>query len=102
MIRLKVKDQIHVNLQSCFCLIPLGGVVPGLGLQTDPLKSLGRAMAREQESPTAACTFPQTSSPTLQGMSMPLMGGMMGADGLAAQGVRSKVISIICFLPPVL
>ncbi|XP_070704411.1 ribonucleoprotein PTB-binding 1 [Pempheris klunzingeri] len=72
--------------------LPQGGVVPGLGLQTDPLNplkpmALGRALAREQESPTAACTFPQTSSPTLQGISMPLMGGMMGADGLTAQGV---------------
>ncbi|XP_038558638.1 ribonucleoprotein PTB-binding 1 isoform X2 [Micropterus salmoides] len=72
--------------------LPQGGVVQGLGLQTDPLNPLkpmplGRALAREQESPTAACTFPQTSSPTLQGISMPLMGGMMGADGLTAQGV---------------
>ncbi|KAE8283344.1 Ribonucleoprotein PTB-binding 1 Protein raver-1 [Larimichthys crocea] len=72
--------------------LPQGGVVPGLGLQTDPLNPLkpmplGRALAREQESPTAACNFPQTSSPTLQGISMPLMGGMMGADGLTAQGV---------------
>ncbi|XP_029294548.1 ribonucleoprotein PTB-binding 1 [Cottoperca gobio] len=66
--------------------------VPGLGLQTDPMASLKpmplcRSLAREQESPTAACTFPQTSSPTLQGISVPLMGGMMGADGLTAQGV---------------
>ncbi|XP_049925585.1 ribonucleoprotein PTB-binding 1 isoform X2 [Epinephelus moara] len=72
--------------------LPQGGVVPGLGLQTDPLAPLkpmplGRALVREQESPTAACTFPQTSSPTLQGISMPLMGGMMGADGLTAQGI---------------
>ncbi|GAA6218115.1 ribonucleoprotein PTB-binding 1 isoform X1 [Lates japonicus] len=72
--------------------LPQGGVVSGLGLQTDPLAPLkpmplGRALTREQESPTAACTFPQTSSPTLQGISMPLMGGMMGADGLTAQGV---------------
>ncbi|XP_042249775.1 ribonucleoprotein PTB-binding 1 isoform X3 [Thunnus albacares] len=72
--------------------LPQGGVVPGLGLQADPLAPLkpmplGRALAREQESPTAACTFPQTSSPTLQGISMPLMGGMIGADGLTAQGV---------------
>ncbi|XP_045888476.1 ribonucleoprotein PTB-binding 1 isoform X4 [Micropterus dolomieu] len=72
--------------------LPQGGVVQGLGLQTEPLNPLkpmplGRALAREQESPTAACTFPQTSSPTLQGISMPLMGGMMGADGLTAQGV---------------
>ncbi|KAM3598058.1 uncharacterized protein V6R79_012908 [Siganus canaliculatus] len=71
--------------------LPQGGV-PGIGLQTDPLNPLkpiplGRALTREQESPTAACTFPQTSSPTLQGVSVPLMGGMMGADGLTAQGV---------------
>ncbi|XP_040014960.1 ribonucleoprotein PTB-binding 1 isoform X3 [Xiphias gladius] len=70
----------------------LGDLPQGLGLQTDPLAPLkpmplGRALTREQESPTAACTFPQTSSPTLQGISMPLMGGMMGADGLTAQGV---------------
>ncbi|XP_047184034.1 ribonucleoprotein PTB-binding 1 isoform X2 [Scophthalmus maximus] len=72
--------------------LPQGGVVSGLGLQAEtlpPLKPLplGRALTREQESPTAACTFPPTSSPTLQGISMPLMGGMMGADGLTAQGV---------------
>ncbi|XP_068435472.1 ribonucleoprotein PTB-binding 1 isoform X2 [Clinocottus analis] len=72
--------------------LPQGGGVPGLGLQTDPLAllkpmQLGRGMTREQESPTAPCTFPQTSSPALQGISMALMGGMMGADGLAAQGV---------------
>ncbi|XP_026218334.1 ribonucleoprotein PTB-binding 1 isoform X2 [Anabas testudineus] len=72
--------------------VPQGGVVSGLGLQTDPLAPLkpvplGRVLAREQDSPTAACTFPQTSSPTLQGISMPIMGGMMGADGLPAQGV---------------
>uniref|UniRef100_A0A3P8STE4 Ribonucleoprotein PTB-binding 1 n=1 Tax=Amphiprion percula TaxID=161767 RepID=A0A3P8STE4_AMPPE len=70
----------------------LASVMPGLGLQTDPLPPLksmplGRALAREQESPTSAGAFPQTSSPTLQGISMPLMGGMMGADGLTAQGV---------------
>ncbi|XP_074553279.1 ribonucleoprotein PTB-binding 1 isoform X2 [Halichoeres trimaculatus] len=72
--------------------LPQGGVVSGLGLQTDPLNPLkpmplGRALIREQESPTAACTFPQTSSPTLQGISLPLMGGMIGADGFTAQGV---------------
>ncbi|KAK9534769.1 hypothetical protein VZT92_007192 [Zoarces viviparus] len=63
--------------------LPQGGVDP-----LAPLKpmQLGRAL-REQESPTAMCTFPQTSSPALQGLSMPLMGGMMGADGLASQGV---------------
>ena len=86
----RLKKSMVVILSS-LSLIPQGGVVPGLSLQTDPLKPIpvGRAIAREQESPTAACTFPQTSSPTLQGLSMPLMGGMMGADGLTAQGVRS-------------
>ncbi|KAM9746004.1 ribonucleoprotein PTB-binding 1 isoform 2-T2 [Menidia menidia] len=64
----------------------------GLGLQTDPRPSLkqmpiGRALGREQDSPTSVCSFPQTSSPTLQGMSMPLMGSGMGTDGLTAQGV---------------
>ncbi|XP_034566475.1 ribonucleoprotein PTB-binding 1 isoform X2 [Notolabrus celidotus] len=72
--------------------LPQGGVVSGVGLQTDslnPLKPmpLGRALMREQESPTAACTFPQTSSPTLQGISLPLMGGMIGTDGFTSQGV---------------
>nr|XP_020466228.1 ribonucleoprotein PTB-binding 1 isoform X2 [Monopterus albus] len=71
--------------------LPQGGVASGLGLQTDPLGPLkpvplGRTLTREQNSPTAACTFPQSASPTLQGISMPLMGGMMGADGLTAQG----------------
>lgn len=89
-----------------FYLNSVGGVVSGLGLQTDPLAPLkpmplGRTLAREQDSPTATCTFPQTSSPTLQGISMPTMGGMMGADGLTAQGVRSQVISITCSLPHV-
>ncbi|XP_071325730.1 ribonucleoprotein PTB-binding 1 isoform X1 [Trachinotus anak] len=84
---LPVQQGVHL-LQD----LPQGGVVSGLGLQTDPLAPLkpmplGRALTREQESPTAACTFPQTSSPTLQGISMPLMSGMMGTDGLTAQGV---------------
>ncbi|CAB1454202.1 unnamed protein product [Pleuronectes platessa] len=67
----------------------LGDLPQGLGLQADSLKPmpLGRGLTRDQESPTAACTFPQTSSPTLQGISMPMMAGMMGADGLTAQGL---------------
>ncbi|KAM8844997.1 ribonucleoprotein PTB-binding 1 isoform 2-T2 [Spinachia spinachia] len=68
--------------------LPQGGVVPGLGLQADPMAQVkpmqrGRGPTREQESPTAACSFPRTSSPTLQGVSMHLM----GADGHTAQGV---------------
>ncbi|XP_028312030.1 ribonucleoprotein PTB-binding 1 isoform X14 [Gouania willdenowi] len=67
--------------------LPQGG---GLGLQQELLSSLkpmslSRPLAREQESPTLGCTFPQTTSPTLQGLSMPLMGGSI--DGLIAQGV---------------
>lgn len=80
-------------------LIAVYGVFPGLCLQTDPLNPLkpiplGRAMAREQESPTAACTFPQTSSPTLP---LQMRGGVMGADGLSPQGVRAQHFSIISF-----
>lgn len=72
-------------------LIAISGAFPGLGVQTDPLNPLkpiplGRAMPREQESPTATCTFPQTSSPTI---SLQMRGGVMGADGLAPQGVRA-------------
>lgn len=97
---------LTLQLRSCLFFNSLGGVVPGLSLQTDPLNPikpipLGRAMAREQESPTAACTFPQTSPPTIQGISAPLMGGVMGADGLSAQGVRAQhifMISVLCFL----
>ncbi|KAM4716633.1 ribonucleoprotein PTB-binding 1 isoform 2-T2 [Anableps anableps] len=71
--------------------LPQGGVVPGLGLQSDAVPSLkpvplGRGLMREQDSPTSACSFPQTPSPSLPGISLPLMGGMMGADGLTAQG----------------
>lgn len=74
-----------------FHLIAICGAFPGLGPQTDPLNPLkpiplGRAMAREQESPTAACTFPQTSSSTI---SLQMRGGVMGADGLTPQGVRA-------------
>lgn len=97
---LKVAD-ITVPIMPTFD--SLGGVVPGLSLQTDPLNPLkpiplGRAMAREQESPTAACTFPQTSPPTMQGISAPLMGSVMGADGLTAQGVRAQSIFMISVL----
>lgn len=81
-------------------LITIGGIVPGLALQTDPLPPLkpmprGRTLSRDQESPTSACPFPQTSSPTLPGISIPLLGGMIGADGLTAQGVSSQVIAFL-------
>uniref|UniRef100_A0A8C7XL70 Ribonucleoprotein PTB-binding 1 n=1 Tax=Oryzias sinensis TaxID=183150 RepID=A0A8C7XL70_9TELE len=64
-----------------------------LGLQTDARPQV-RQMAPSgsmsvEDSPTSACGFPQSSPPTQPGISMPLMGGMVGADGLAAQGVLS-------------
>uniref|UniRef100_A0A3B4G7C9 Ribonucleoprotein PTB-binding 1 n=1 Tax=Pundamilia nyererei TaxID=303518 RepID=A0A3B4G7C9_9CICH len=85
--------------------LPQGGIVPGLALQTDPLPPLkpmprGRTLSRDQESPTSACPFPQTSSPTLPGISIPLLGGMIGADGLTAQGVSSQVIAFLKCLQP--
>lgn len=81
----------------CWFLIP--------GLQSDPLApikpmSLGRTLSREQESPTSGCSYPQTSPPTLQGISFPLMGGMMGADVLAAQGVCFHMWCQMLFLLP--
>ncbi|XP_045066728.1 ribonucleoprotein PTB-binding 1-like isoform X1 [Coregonus clupeaformis] len=67
--------------------LPQGGVVPSLGLQSDPMgpinpHSMGRPLGRV--SPTS---FSQNPSPTLQGMSMSYLGGMMGAEGLTAPGV---------------
>lgn len=82
--------------------IAAGGMVPGLALQTEAVPSLkpgslGRGLMREQDSPTSACSFPQTPSCSLPGISLPLMGGMMGADGLTAQGVCFKVdVHIFC------
>uniref|UniRef100_A0A667XV34 Ribonucleoprotein PTB-binding 1 n=1 Tax=Myripristis murdjan TaxID=586833 RepID=A0A667XV34_9TELE len=46
--------------------------------------------------PHSSVHLPPDSLPTLQSISMPLMGGMMGAEGLAAQGVRKWFL----FLPP--
>ncbi|XP_014059422.1 ribonucleoprotein PTB-binding 1 isoform X2 [Salmo salar] len=59
--------------------LPQGGVVPSLGLQSDPM---GHPLGRE--SPTS---FSQNTSPTLQGMSISHLGGVMGAEGLTAPGV---------------
>lgn len=79
-------------LRSFLCvLFSVGAVIAGLGLQADPLVPLkplpvARTLSGEQESPSAACSFPQTPSPTLQGLSMPLMGPVMGSDGPLHQG----------------
>ncbi|XP_055753434.1 ribonucleoprotein PTB-binding 1-like isoform X1 [Salvelinus fontinalis] len=67
--------------------LPQGGVVPSLGLQSDPLgpinlHSMGHPLGRE--SPTS---FSQNPSPTLQGMSISHLGGVMGTEGLTAPGM---------------
>ncbi|XP_072531113.1 ribonucleoprotein PTB-binding 1 [Salminus brasiliensis] len=67
-------------------VLPQGAMAPGLGLQTEalgPIKpsSLGRPLGREPESPTTPVTFPPTPSPALQGMSIPLLGNLLGGDG---------------------
>ncbi|KAM6956879.1 ribonucleoprotein PTB-binding 1 [Aplochiton taeniatus] len=72
--------------------VHLLGELPQVGLQTDPLSSvkppsLGRPLAREQDSPTGACGFSQTHSPNLQGLSLPLLGVGMGPEGLTPTGV---------------
>lgn len=69
-----------------------GVVVPGLGLQTDPLgpikpTSLGRSMGREQDSPTGPCSYTPAPSPGLQGLSLPLLGGLLGAEGLTGHAL---------------
>uniref|UniRef100_A0A674AQV1 Ribonucleoprotein, PTB-binding 1 n=1 Tax=Salmo trutta TaxID=8032 RepID=A0A674AQV1_SALTR len=67
--------------------LPQGGVVPSLGLPSDPMgpinpHSMGRPLGRE--SPTS---FSQNPSPTLQGMSISHLGGVMRAEGPTAPGV---------------
>ncbi|XP_030646558.1 ribonucleoprotein PTB-binding 1 isoform X2 [Chanos chanos] len=68
-----------------------GGMAPALGLQTDPLgpikpPSLGRSLGREPESPTTPCSFPPTSSAILQGLNMPVLGGLLGGEGPTLPG----------------
>ncbi|CDQ79861.1 unnamed protein product [Oncorhynchus mykiss] len=67
--------------------LPQGVVVPSLGLHSDPMgpinpHSMGRPLGRE--SPTS---FSQNPSPTLQGMSISHLGGVMGAEGPTAPGL---------------
>ncbi|XP_051573253.1 ribonucleoprotein PTB-binding 1-like isoform X2 [Myxocyprinus asiaticus] len=71
---------------------PQGGVAQSLGLQNEPLgpvkqPSLGRPLGRETDTPTTPIGFPPTSSSALQGMSMSLLGGMLGPDGPTLSGV---------------
>ncbi|XP_060799157.1 ribonucleoprotein PTB-binding 1 isoform X2 [Neoarius graeffei] len=63
-----------------------GAMAPGLGIQTEPLgpikpPSLGRTLGREPESATTPNSFPANPSPALQGMSVPLLGSVLGGDG---------------------
>ncbi|KAL7830736.1 hypothetical protein SRHO_G00318630 [Serrasalmus rhombeus] len=67
-------------------LLPQGAMGPGLSLQTEPLgpikpPSVGRTLGREPESPTTPVSFTLNASPALQGLSMPLLGSVLGGDG---------------------
>ncbi|CAM4345208.1 unnamed protein product [Leuciscus chuanchicus] len=69
-----------------------GAIAPTLGLQNEPLgpikqPSLSRPLGRETESPATPIGFPLASSPALQGLSMSLLAGMLGADGPTLPGV---------------
>ncbi|KAI4884258.1 hypothetical protein NFI96_014347, partial [Prochilodus magdalenae] len=69
-------------------LLPQGAMTPGLSLQSDPLgpikpPSVGRTLGREPESPTSQVAFPPNPSPALQGLSMPLLGSVLGGEGSA-------------------
>jgi len=70
-----------------------GAIAPTLGLQNEPLgpikqPSLSRPLGRETETPATPIGFPPASSPALQGLSMSLLAGMLGADGPTLPGVR--------------
>lgn len=70
-----------------------GAMAPGLGMQTDPLgpikpPSLGRTFGREPESATAPNGFLANPSPALQGLGVPLLGSVLGADGSTLPPVR--------------
>ncbi|XP_073695323.1 ribonucleoprotein PTB-binding 1 [Garra rufa] len=71
--------------------IPQGAIASTLGLQNDtlgPIKqpSLSRPLGRENESPATPIGFPPAASPALQGLNLPLLSGLLGADGLTLPG----------------
>ncbi|KTG31867.1 hypothetical protein cypCar_00026506 [Cyprinus carpio] len=72
--------------------MPQGTIASTLGLQNEtlgPIKqpSLSRPLGRENETPAAPIGFPPAASPALQGLNLPLLSGMLGADGSTLPGV---------------
>ncbi|KAL1278543.1 hypothetical protein QQF64_025216 [Cirrhinus molitorella] len=71
--------------------IPQGAIASTLGLQSEtlgPIKqpSLSRTLGRENETPATPIGFPPAASPALQGLNLPLLSGMLGADGPTLPG----------------
>uniref|UniRef100_A0A9J7YGY3 Ribonucleoprotein PTB-binding 1 n=1 Tax=Cyprinus carpio carpio TaxID=630221 RepID=A0A9J7YGY3_CYPCA len=68
-----------------------GAIASTLGLQSEtlgPIKqpSLSRPLGRENETPATPIGFPPAASPVLQGLNLPLLSGMFGADGPTLPG----------------
>ncbi|XP_052407404.1 ribonucleoprotein PTB-binding 1 [Carassius gibelio] len=69
-----------------------GAVSSTLGLQSETLgaikqPSLSRPLGRENETPATPISFSPAASPALQGLNLPLLSGMLGADGPTLPGV---------------
>lgn len=83
----------HLLVNINFPVFNPGTMGPGLSLQTEPLgpvklPSMGRSLGRELESPTTPVSFPN-SSPVLQGLSLPLLGNVLGVDGSTLSAVSN-------------
>uniref|UniRef100_A0A8B9H7T2 Ribonucleoprotein PTB-binding 1 n=1 Tax=Astyanax mexicanus TaxID=7994 RepID=A0A8B9H7T2_ASTMX len=79
-------------------LLPCG-LAPGLNLQAEalgPIKSssLSRTLGRDPESPTTPVPFPPNQSPALQGLSMPLLGNLLGGDVASLLGDPPKEMGV--------
>ncbi|KAF4115809.1 ribonucleoprotein PTB-binding 1 [Onychostoma macrolepis] len=71
--------------------MPQGTIASTLGLQNEtlgPIKqpSLSRPLGRENETPATPIGFPPAASPALQGLNLPLLSGLLGADGPTLPG----------------
>uniref|UniRef100_A0A3B1K8Z6 Ribonucleoprotein PTB-binding 1 n=1 Tax=Astyanax mexicanus TaxID=7994 RepID=A0A3B1K8Z6_ASTMX len=80
-------------------LLQQGGLAPGLNLQAEalgPIKSssLSRTLGRDPESPTTPVPFPPNQSPALQGLSMPLLGNLLGGDVASLLGDPPKEMGV--------